>query len=187
MARPKYSKRSRVPRKPYEKDRLIDEMKLLGEYGLKNKRELWTQEKICDDIKKRARDLLISTDESERIINGRALLSKLIKLGIFSDVDFKDMEDINRNLEKVLDLTASHFLRRRLQHRVFEACLAKSVHHARNLINHRHITVRGCVIDKPGYMVFAENEGYIEINKFSSVGGAKPGRSKKKHAVAQGE
>lgn len=163
-------------------------MKLVGEFGLKNKRELWTQEKICDDIKKRARDLLISTDKDELIINGRALLNRLIRLGIFSDVDFKDIEDIKSNLEKVLDLTASHFLRRRLQHRVFEACLAKSVHHARNLITHRHITVRGCVVNKPGFMVFAENEGYIEINKFSSVGGAKLGRTKKKQqAVAQEE
>jgi small subunit ribosomal protein S9e len=184
MARPKQTKRARVPRRPYDKDRLIDEMKLLGEFGLKNKTELWTIEHSCDTIKRRAKDLLITVDENEQIVHGRTLLSKLVKLGIIADVDFKDIEDIRRNLERVLDLTASKFLERRLQHRLFEAGLAKSVHHARNLINHRHVSVKGQIVNKPGFMVTVENEGFIEIAKNSSLNGVKLGRNKKKAARA---
>ena len=184
MARPKYTKLAHVPRRPYDKDRLIDEMKVLGEYGLKNKTELWTVEHICDSTKRRAKDLLITTNENELIVHGRTLLNKLLKLGIITDVDFCDVEDIKRNLEKVLDLTACKFLERRLQHRIYEAGLAKSVHHARNMINHRHVSVKGQIVNKPGYMVTVENEGFIEIDKNSSLTGAKLGRNKKKAAKA---
>lgn len=185
MSKPRCSKRSRVPRKPYDRDRLIDEMKMLGEYGLKNKTELWTFEKISDDAKKQARDLLISTNAQQLVVQGRTLLNRLVKLGIFSDVDFADVGDLKKNLSKVLDLTAKSFLERRLQQRVFGAGLAKSVHHARNLISNHHISVNGCVVNKPGFLVTAESEGHIEINKFSSLAGARLGRSKKRATSAE--
>jgi len=36
-----YSKTTKVPRRPYEKERLDRELKLCGEFGLANKRECW--------------------------------------------------------------------------------------------------------------------------------------------------
>merc|ERR1711977_177464 len=36
-----YGKTSRVPRRPFEKDRLDAELKLMGLFGLRTKREIW--------------------------------------------------------------------------------------------------------------------------------------------------
>ncbi|RVD92160.1 ribosomal S4 [Tubulinosema ratisbonensis] len=187
MARSKGSKRYSVPLKPYDKDRLIDEMKILGEFGLKNKRELWTIKKICDDYKVRAKDLLISTNQDELIVSGRTLLSKLVKLGIISDVDYRDLEDIRSNLERVLDLSVEDFLERRLQHRVFNSGLANSVHQARAMIINRHICVDGNVVDQPGFMVPVDKEGHIDFYKYSPLVSDKLGRSKKRKLKLQGE
>lgn len=35
-----YSKTYKVPRRPYEKERIDQELKICGEYGLKNKHEV---------------------------------------------------------------------------------------------------------------------------------------------------
>ena len=36
-----YGKTFRKPKRAFEKERLDAEMKIIGEYGLKNKREVW--------------------------------------------------------------------------------------------------------------------------------------------------
>ncbi|KAJ8911634.1 hypothetical protein NQ315_016784 [Exocentrus adspersus] len=182
MARSKGSKRYSVPLKPYDKDRLIDEMKILGEFGLKNKRELWTIKKICDDYKVRAKDLLISTNQDELIVSGRTLLSKLVKLGIISDVDYRDLEDIRSNLERWKiswreDYNIGYLI----------SGLANSVHQARAMIINRHICVDGNVVDQPGFMVPVDKEGHIDFYKYSPLVSDKLGRSKKRKLKLQGE
>ncbi|KAH9386384.1 small subunit ribosomal protein S9e [Nematocida major] len=183
MASPTYSKRAGSVRRPFDKQRLVNEMKYVGVYGLKSKRELRVLEKIFHDVKRRAKDLLINTDEEYQMVQGRALLHRLEKQGLVSGVDYQSKKEIITELEKVLDLEITSLLDRRLQTKVNALGLSKSIHHARVLINQRHITVNGAIVDKPGFLVNADSEAYIEMSQNSAlVKEGKLGRTAKKNA-----
>ena len=56
--------------------------------------------------------------------------------------------------------------------------LAKSIHHARCLIQQRHIRVGKQVVNKPGFNVRTDSEKHIDFSPFSPLGGGLPGRVK---------
>jgi len=70
-----HGKTARSPRRPFEKERLDNEMKLIGEFGLKNKREVWRVGLAMARIRKAAR-ILLTLDEKDpkRLFEGSALL-----------------------------------------------------------------------------------------------------------------
>lgn len=120
------------PRRPYEKERLDAELKLVGEYGLRCKRELWRVQYALSRIRNAAR-MLLTLDEKNprRIFEGEALLRRMNRYGL--------LDESQNKLDYVLALTVENFLERRLQTLVFKSGMAKSIHHARVLIRQRHI------------------------------------------------
>lgn len=125
------------PRRPYEKERLDAELKLVGEYGLRNKRELWRVQYVLSRIRNAARHLLTLDEKNpRRIFEGEALLRRMHRHGL--------LDEGQNKLDYVLALTVENFLERRLQTLVFKSGMAKSIHHARVLIKQRHI--RYCIL-----------------------------------------
>jgi len=169
-----YSKVSRTPRRPYEKERLDRELKIVGEFGLRNKREIWRIEVTLAKIRSAARNLMtLEEKDPRRLFEGDALLRRLHRMGLLSS-------DENR-LDLCLNLKVEDFLKRRLQTMVFNAGLAKSMHHARVLIQQRHIRVGRRIVDQPSFMVRVDSEKYIDFSLTSPFGQGRAGRVKRKN------
>lgn len=63
-----------TPRRPYEKARLDQELKIIGEYGLRNKREVWRVKLVLAHIRKAARELLtLEEKDQKRLFEGDCL------------------------------------------------------------------------------------------------------------------
>ncbi len=140
------------PRHPWRKDRLVEEMKLIGEYGLRNKREIWIAQTTIRELRHKARVLLALPLETRERAE-KALLERVYRMGLLPE---------NATLDQVLSLTVEDLLNRRLQTIVYLKGLAKSIYQARQLIVHGHIAVGGRRITSPGYIVKRDEEGSVD-------------------------
>lgn len=136
------------PKHPWVKERLTEELILVGEYGLRNKRELWRTVSFLRGIRASARSYLSLTGE-ERVKRESELISRLHRLGLVA----KDAK-----LDDVLSLTISSILERRLQTIVFRKGLAKTIHGARQVIVHGKIMIGDQVVRSPGYFITRDEE-----------------------------
>merc|ERR1719220_131373 len=163
-----------TPNRPYEKERLNQELKLIGENGLRNKKEVWRVKLTLAEVRKAAR-VLLTLDEKDpkRLFEGNALLRRLLRIGV--------LDESKQKLDYVLGLKIEDFLNRRLQYQVFKNGLAKSVHHARVLIKQRHIRVRRQVVDVASYAVRLDSQKHIDFSYRSPLSGGSPGRVKRKN------
>ena len=153
MGDPKRQRRRyEMPRYPWLKAQLDSELRLLGEYGLRNKRELWRHKATLSGYWTRARELL-ALSQDQRNKPQSELLSKLQSYGLVSE---------GANLDNVLDLKIKDVLDRRLQTHVQRLSLSKTSQQARQLITHGHITVRGRKVTSPSYLIRREEERNIE-------------------------
>jgi len=149
---------------------------LLGQYGLKNKREVWRVQLTLAKIRKAARELLTLEETApRRIFEGNALIRRMVRLGLLTETEKK--------LDFVLGLTLQKFLERRLQTKVFKKNMARSIHHARVLIRQRHIRVGRQIVNVPSFNVRVDSEKYIEFDPNSSLSGGRAGRVKRRNLI----
>jgi small subunit ribosomal protein S4 len=155
----KQRKKYETPRFPWRTDILQEELKLLGQYALRNKRELWRNETMVSKFRGTARSLIGKTPEERRKME-EELLTRLKKLGILSETAV---------LDDVLDLAIEDILERRLQTVVFRKGLAKTMHQARQLITHGHIAVKKNRVTIPSYLVTKEEEKQVTYTSQSPI------------------
>merc|ERR1711976_223557 len=174
-----FSKTSKRPRRSYDKERLDAELKLIGTYGLKNKREIWRIGLVLSKVRAVARQLLtLEERDPQRVFQGQALMRRMIRYGI--------LDEDKQRLDYVLALKIEDFMERRLHTLVFKRGLAKSIHHARVLIRQKHIRVGRQIVDIPSFMVRVESQPHIDFALSSPFGGGRPGRVKRKSAGGAG-
>ncbi|MEZ0249280.1 MAG: 30S ribosomal protein S4 [Thermoproteus sp.] len=140
------------PKKLWNTQLLLEELQLMGEYGLRNKRELWKARAILKHIVRRARSLL-SMRAEERAPLEVPFKERLYKMGF--------IEDVNMPLDRVLSLDVRAVLDRRLQTVIYKRGLAKTPYEARQLIAHGHIAINGRRIRSPGFLVPRDLEDKI--------------------------
>lgn len=146
-SRRKYSS----PRKAWEKRRILSERKLMSEYGLKNKKELWKMEESVRNFRRQARELISGKNEERN----KLLLNKLHKLGLLQK---------GASLEDVLKLTVNDILNRRFQTITFRKGFAKTINQSRQYIVHGHCKIDNRVVNVPSYLMMPGEEKGIELN-----------------------
>ena len=155
----KQRKKYETPRFRWRKDILQEELKLIGQYGLRNKHELWRHKTTLSTARGIARSLIGKPPE-ERTKMENELLTRLKKLGILADTSA---------LDNVLDLSIEDLLERRLQTLVFRKGLTRTIFQARQLITHGHITIGTRRVTVPSYTVAKAEEDLVMYSPQSTI------------------
>lgn len=145
------------PEHPWRKDRIAQEYLLAGEYGLKNKREIWRARYIIKKFRRMIRALRSTNDPAKKNKITQDLKRLVVeRYGLLSNED---------PIDKVLDLDEEDLLKRRLQTLVYMKGLARTIYQARQFIVHGHVRVDGRRIRSPGYLVPVALENKITIDE----------------------
>ena len=154
MGDPKTSRRVwQKPKRPLNYDLIMDELKTLGTFGLKTKRELWKTQTELSRVRLQARSLLaLRQDERER--KEPILMQSLSKIGLVNE---------DSTLDDVLNLQVTDLLSRRLQTIAQKKLYFKTPYQARQAIVHGHIMIGDSVVTIPSYIVKTEEEAKIHL------------------------
>jgi small subunit ribosomal protein S4 len=144
------------PKRPFEKTRIESETRLVIEYGLRNKREVWKAQSYLRRYRKGARELLalMSSTVDRDVFEAKKaeLITHMQRSGLLGP---------NADIEDILALKVQTQLERRLQSLVYRKGLARSPKQARQLITHGHIAIGDRRINIPSYRVNRNEETQI--------------------------
>jgi len=146
------------PKRPLNYDLMMDELKTLGTFGLKTKRELWKARTNLSKIRHQARSLLALRQEIRKQ-REPILIKSLSKIGLTN----KDS-----TLDDVLNLQVIDLLSRRLQTIVQKKLYFKTPYQARQAIVHGHIMIGDSIVTIPSYTVKIDEEPNIRLIAESS-------------------
>ena len=141
------------PKRPLNYDLLMDELKTLGAFGLKTKRELWKTQTELSRVRLHARSLLALRQE-DRKRKEPILIQSLSKIGLV---------DQNSTLDDVLNLQVTDLLSRRLQTMAQKKLYFKTPYQARQAVVHGHVMIGDSVVTIPSYVVKTEEEAKIHL------------------------
>ena len=147
--------KSRKPRMIWNKNLIAEDKKILEEFGLRRKREIWRAKGILRDFRGRARELISLNDKKKE----KELINKLVQLGMVKE---------NATLDDVLSLSLSTVLERRLQTVVFKKGIAKTQNQARQMIVHGHMEVDGKTMSFPSYLLPKQEESTLKMFESST-------------------
>ncbi len=160
MGDPKLPRRVwRKPKRPLNYELLEQELKTVGTFGLRTKRELWKTNTELSRIRHQARSLLALRQEV-REEKEPILMKSLARIGLVSS---------DATLDDVLNLNVDNLLSRRLQTIVSKKFEFKTPYQARQAVIHGHIMIGERKIDIPSYTVTVGEEDGIHFTPESKI------------------
>ena len=175
MGDPKYSRKVwRKPKRPLNYELKMDELKIMGTFGLRTKRELWKAHTQLSQVRHQARSLLALRQEV-RSEKEPILMKSLAKIGLVND---------DATLDDVLSLNANDLLSRRLQTIVTKKFKFKTPYQARQAVIHGHIMIGDRRVNIPSYAVTVNEEESIHFSPESTIPGLLSEKKGKESAAA---
>lgn len=160
MGQPKKNrKKYTTPSHPWQKERILEEIEISKEYGLKNKREIWKMKSMLAKFSREAKNL-ITLPPVQAELEKKHLLDKLRSINLIKD---------NAGIDDILGLTLKNIMERRLQTLVLRKNLAKTISQSRQFIVHGHISINNKVITSPQYVVTSSEEALIMFAPTSAL------------------
>ena len=135
------------PKRPFDKVRITEEAKIKEEFGLKNKKEIWRSDSAVKTIRRRAKNLISAKPEVQE-----KLFERLRRIGL----------KVN-TIADALSLDKRDYLNRRLQTVLVAKKVARTPKHARQLIVHKKVLIRGKAVNSPSYIVPKDLEDKITL------------------------
>ncbi len=147
----------RKPKRPFNFELKMEELKTLGTFGLKTKRELWKARTELSRVRNQARSLLALRQEV-RDKEEPILIHSLSRIGLIEQ---------NATLDDVLNLEIDDLLSRRLQTIVMRKFYFKSPYQARQAISHGHVIIGDRIVNIPSYVVKVDEEDKVKLTSES--------------------